>query len=61
MKESEYIKATNRVKITAAIDILRSVLPGEKYGILRKDLAVITSRLIKEESKLFESYSCEED
>ena len=56
MKESEYICATNRVKVSAALRILRSVLPGDEYGISDIELGEIVSRLVQAEDKLFHSY-----
>lgn len=60
MKESEYIIATNRVKVSAALTIVRDVLPGEDYGISQKDLSEIYIRLSDAEERLFKSYSCDE-
>lgn len=61
MNESEYIKATNRVKVTMAITILRDVLPGKNYGISHSEKTEITKRLSMAQEKLFSSYSLEED
>ena len=57
MTESEYIIATNRVKVSASITILRDVLPGdgEEYGIMKDDLAEIIEKLSSAERKLFSS------
>lgn len=33
VKENEYIAASNKAKVTAALIILRDILPGEQYGI----------------------------
>lgn len=60
MKEPEYIKATNRAKVSMALTILRDVLPGENYGISSKDLTEITKRLRKAEVDLFASFKITE-
>ena len=59
MKETEYLRATNRVKVSMALTILRDVLPGDDYGITRMDLSEITSRLSRVEEALFCSYELE--
>lgn len=56
MTEQDYLKATNRVKVSAALVILRDVLPGEIYGISAQELCEITSRLKRAEEQLFSSY-----
>jgi len=56
MKERDYIKATNRVKVSAALTILRDVLAGDEYGITTNELSQITSKLRRAEEKLFTSY-----
>ena len=56
MTEIQYIKTTNRVKVSMALAILRDVLPGDDYGITAKELSEITSRLRRAEEKLFSSY-----
>ena len=55
MKESEYIKATNRVKISMALAILKDVLPCDsgKYGVTANELVKITRPLRELEEKLF--------
>jgi hypothetical protein len=62
MKESEYIKATNRVKISLALTILRDVLPSEddEYGITDNELAAIRRPLAQAEEKLFSLIETEE-
>ena len=59
MKESDYLKATNRVKVSAALTILRDVLDG--YGVTKEELSEIRLRLYELESKLFASYELETD
>ena len=53
MKEAEYIKTTNRVKVSMALTIMRDVLPGEDWGITPDELSEITRRLCSSEEKLF--------
>lgn len=60
MKETEYIKATNRVKVSMALTILRDVLPGKDYGISAEDLTEIAKRLRKAEEELFSSFEITE-
>jgi len=60
MTETQYLKATNRVKVSMALAILRDVLPGDDYGITANELAAITSRIRRLEEKLFSSYELEE-
>ena len=61
MNEADYIKAANRVKVSAALTILRDVLPGDEWGISQSDLSEITSRLGDAEERLFASYQlCEQ-
>jgi|GEM_PF-2269041 len=58
MTETEYLRATNRVKVSMALVILRDVLPD--YGITNDELTEITSRLRRAEEKLFASYELQE-
>ena len=53
MTETEYIIATNRVKVSIALSIMRDVLAGEKYGISKKDCQEIASRLSAAQDRLF--------
>ena len=53
MKEKEYIIATNRVKITSAINSLRDVLPGDDYGIPYDDFSLTVGKLRQIEDRLF--------
>lgn len=55
MTESEYLRVTNRVKVSAALVILRDVLPGEGYGISIQQLSDITVLLGQAEIQLFSS------
>ncbi len=61
MTESEYITATNRVKISIALNILHDVLPGENNGITDEQLKEIMKPLKKAEDKLFMSYRCKSE
>lgn len=58
MKESQYIIATNRVKVSAALTILRDVLGGtpedvKTYGISDDEVKSICKKLIIIEDRLF--------
>ena len=55
MTDSEYIKATNRVKISIALTVLRDVLAcdSDEYGITPNELVKITRPLRELEEKLF--------
>ena len=60
MTEIEYIRATNRVKVSAALTILHDVLPGDDCGITNIDLFEILRKLRISEQKLFQSYECKD-
>ena len=60
MKEAEYITASNRVKVSAALTIMRDVLQGEEYGINDKSYSDIVKKLEKAEAHLFGAYSLED-
>ncbi len=60
MTEAEYIKATNRAKVSMALTIMRDVLPDDEYGITPSELSEIKSRLRKAEEKLFSLVEIEE-
>lgn len=59
MTEIEYIKATNRVKVSMSLTILRDVLPGEDYMVGKEEFREILSRLQAIEERLFASYECD--
>lgn len=59
MTEKEYISATNRVKVSMALSIMRDVLSGDDYGITDWQHTEIVSRLSEAEDRLFKSYSCD--
>ncbi len=56
MTEEEYIKATNQVKVSASLTIVRDVLAGDDCGISEKELADIVGPLYRAETKLFHSF-----
>ncbi len=60
MTEQDYIKATNRVKISAALVICRDVLGGDEYGISEQEMQEIKCLLSNAEAKLFASFELEE-
>ena len=53
MSEQQYIIATNRVKVSIALTILRDVLECEDCGVAEDEFSEIKSRLRKIEEKLF--------
>ena len=61
MNEREYIVATNRVKISMALTILRDVLPGYSYGITQSELSGLKASMRHAEEKLFSVTEIEED
>jgi hypothetical protein len=58
MDESKYIRVTNRVKISAALTILRDVLGSESYtfdwGVSEEEIGEIIGDLAGIEARLFE-------
>jgi len=60
MKEKDYIKATNRAKISTAMSILRDVLTGHEYGVDPSDFARVKVRLSIIEERLFSLCDIEE-
>jgi hypothetical protein len=58
MTEIEYLRATNRTKVSMALTIMRDVFPGtdDGYGISREDKYEIIRLLTLAEEKLFASY-----
>lgn len=56
MTEQDYIKATNRVKVSAALTILRDVLPGDDYGVSDMLMKGIIVELTGIEMDLFASF-----
>lgn len=60
MTETEYITATNRVKITAAIGLLRDVLPGFDGVTTKENVPSILGALIDMEHALFGKVKIEE-
>jgi hypothetical protein len=57
MNEDQYIKATNRAKVTMALTIMRDILPSsdDKWGVTDQELSEATEMLRKMEVKLFAS------
>ncbi len=56
MTENEYLNATNRVKIRAALDVLREVVADNKstWGVDQEWLNDITLKLFIKERDLFQ-------
>ncbi len=61
MKESEYIIATNRAKISLALSALTGVLAGDGYGVSRDEIKDIIKGLYSIESRLFDLIDTEDD
>jgi hypothetical protein len=59
MTESQYLCATNRVKVTAAAQLIRDVLPGDDWGIGESEHGEILRLLLEAEEKLFASVKIE--
>lgn len=59
MTETEHIKATNRVRVSAALTIMRNILPGEEYGIDEEKYNEIVKLMRAAEVELYGSYSVE--
>jgi len=53
MKESDYLKATNRAKVSAAKKILGDVITGDKYGITSDQYKEFMEPLCQAEERLF--------
>lgn len=60
MTEQEYINATNRVKVSAALTILRDILIIKDTPIACKEFSVIRRDLTVIEGKLFDSIKLED-
>ena len=60
MTEQEYINATNRVKVSAALTILSDVLIIDGGPVSGGELYLASRQLREIEEKLFESYRLEE-
>lgn len=54
MKEIEYIKITNRTKISSGIAVLRGAVVGKEYGIPPAEWTKILTSLCKIEENLLE-------
>jgi len=53
MNEQQYINATNRVKVSAALTILRDVLVSGECGIDKKEFGKLRANLARIELNLF--------
>lgn len=51
--ESEYIKITNRVKITTALRILSGVRDGDGYGVYEEEIRDIRRKLSNIQDRLY--------
>ncbi len=60
LNEIDYIKATNRVKVSTMLSILRDVLPGKDYGITESESQAIGQLLSDAEARLFKSFKLTE-
>ena len=60
MTEAEYIIATNRVKVTAAIRLIQDMMGGDDYAVSDAELSGALGVLYKMESKLFAAIKLEE-
>lgn len=59
MTEEDYIKATNRVKISAALNLVRDCVGGDEYGVSELAISELEQKLVDIERDLFSSYSIE--
>lgn len=53
MRETDYIVATNRVKVSMAIHALRDTLAGDSYGIEDSEKTDVLNKLYSLEERLF--------
>lgn len=61
MTEKQYIVATNRVKVSMALMILRDVLPGDDYGITTNEINQIRKPLTLIEARMFGATEIEQE
>ena len=59
MTEEEYIRVTNRAKISGALHLVNDCLPGEVYGTDEESLGLLIRHLSETEQALFDSYKIE--
>ena len=59
--ENEYIRFTNRTKVSTALTIMRDVLPGDDWGITEETHQQIVNLLREAELRLFDSYIIDEN
>jgi hypothetical protein len=60
MTEAEYLKATNLVKVRAAITLVNDMLGGDGWGVSKEAVQQATSILISIREGLEESFELEE-
>jgi hypothetical protein len=60
MNEKDYLKATNRAKVSMALSIIKDVCPGDGYGITPAQLSEVKIKLKDLEVQLFSSYDIKE-
>lgn len=60
MKETDYIVATNRVKISTAKSVICDTFPGDNYGISKAQRKKLLEILYALEDKLFDMIETEE-
>lgn len=60
MREAEYIRVANRIKISLALTILRDVLAGKEFGICDESLDDLVTQLRDHEIALFKSYKADD-
>ena len=56
MNNDEYIRATNRAKVSVALGCMRDVQPGDDYGITDEECTKIKVLLREAEKRLFSSF-----
>jgi len=60
MTEQEYINATNRVKVSAALTLLRDVLVMKDSVLYTSEFAEVKSELVRIEQALWSTFSLKE-
>jgi len=58
--EHEYIRTTNMVKVTAAINLIRDCLAGDDYLLSKDDRSNVLSILSKAQADMIDSVELEE-
>lgn len=59
MDEKDYLLATNLTKVSAALQILRDVLPGPEWGITVEELQKATKPLCESQGKMYQALHVE--